>query len=477
MEHIPVNDLASEQKLKGIINTKQKIEHDMATSLLNVFNRNSALIGVLRALVANAVEDIDWIIKCKGEAAYKKAFQKDAVNYGFVQKYFGTGNTDYLKTCWKEFFAYIKDESNIFSLNATACSNLIRFYGEVIEAGAGSGPDSTALQNMLKLLETRMKGYQVGPSQAWDKKQERGRVSASPNRLEFGDFREKDDDLKQRQQLISDFNARKSETERRLANLKGGISLWVQTPKDLTAKMDKAFGLAHGATISGTTTDTVFFLNRMSLVDRYLGVDVSYSKPIPGWLKNLYNPAVGPAKSGHGTLSVAKCNVVIDPVFYLVPFATIVSKGHHTTLEVALPLVLNGIIKYNIGSYSTLFPDRGQRKAVEGTVIKGVLREFDTRAAKNKILVYYDKPNKYGGYITFKEKDAGVWDKVAQAGKELMNTFSTFNEFPTKKQIASLHPMINRLLYSEGYKTAVKGTKSVKNIWEKRIQDGGRKTV
>jgi len=291
-----------------------------------------------------------------------------------------------------------------------------------------------------------MKGYQVGPSKAWDKKQERGRVSASPNRLEFGKFRESDDDLKQRQQLISDFNARKSETERRLASLKGGISLWVQTSKDLTAKIDKAFGLAHGATISGTTTDTVFFLNRMSLVDRYLGKDVSYSKPIPGWLRNLYNPVGGPATISYGPQSTPRHNAVIDPIFYLVPLATIVGKGHHTTLEVALPLVLNGIIKYTIGSYSTLFPDRGQRKACEGTVIKGVLREFDSRNAKNKILVYYDKPNKYGGYITFKEQDAGVWDKVAKADQGLMNTFSKFDEFPTKKQIASLHPMINRLL-------------------------------
>jgi len=80
-------------------------------------------------------------------------------------------------------------------------------------------------------------------------------------------------------------------------------------------KIDRLFGLIVGCDISGTTTDTAFALETQG-----------------GDIKGL------------------------TAAYYMLPLATIVYQNHHSLIEVALALSLNGILDYHVGWYTTLKP-------------------------------------------------------------------------------------------------------------------------
>jgi len=145
MEHIIVKgNETKKSELKRIINEKQKNEQDMAEELLAKFDANTTFMGYLRALVANAMDDIRWLIMHgRGEEAFKRALKKDAINYQWVRKKYGIpdpGLADselrgkLLVRHWDVFYQFLTKSANIFGLSASQCADLIRFYGEVIEA-------------------------------------------------------------------------------------------------------------------------------------------------------------------------------------------------------------------------------------------------------------------------------------------------------------------------------------------------------
>lgn len=82
-----------------------------------------------------------------------------------------------------------------------------------------------------------------------------------------------------------------------------GIELKQAAKKDVLAKMEEVFGLHRGGGISGTTADMIHFINR-------------FSKAVAGF----------------------------DPIYYLMPVATLVYNYHHALIEVAGTLAINGII-------------------------------------------------------------------------------------------------------------------------------------
>jgi len=96
-------------------------------------------------------------------------------------------------------------------------------------------------------------------------------------------------------------------------NLVTGMRLKRAWNHDNTLKIDNIFGLLPGGSISGTTADTMFAVEK--------------------W--------------GIG---------ILNQTYYLLPAATIVYYCHHTLLEVALALSLNKAINYRIGFYTTLLP-------------------------------------------------------------------------------------------------------------------------
>ena len=190
----------------------------------------------------------------------------------------------------------------------------------------------------------------------------RNRLLTEPTKQDGED----DEYLKWRIATIKDYQLKRSRVEKQLAAAKGGISLYVQLDEDLLARMNKVSGLVTGATISGTTTDTLFFLNRMALVDLWSGAQEPNNQDFYKAIQAMYEGwDYSELKQGK-TVKDPNAPRGLDPLFYLIPVGAIVGKGHHTTLEVALPLVQNNKMHYVIGRYTTLLAERRDEAVTQG---------------------------------------------------------------------------------------------------------------
>jgi len=132
-------------------------------------------------------------------------------------------------------------------------------------------------------------------------------------------------------------------------------------------KIDLIFGLLVACDISGTTADTVFALHTV----------------------------------GRDYLTAA---------YYMLPLATIVHNHHHSLIEVALALTLNGVMNYEIGFYSTLLK-KGTSIPGELVGIDAILKQYEG-GAKHFVLHYRDHNTGglAGGYLLSS-------DEVAKARK------------------------------------------------------------
>jgi hypothetical protein len=173
--------------------------------------------------------------------------------------------------------------------------------------------------------------------------------------------------------------------------------VWEVKQTDTTGKMDKVFGLLHGATISGTTTDTIFFLQQF------------------------------------GKLG-------LDPIFYLLPIATIVGGGHHSLLEVAYPLSLNGIISYRVGLYSTLFPNRGALPEFPGVrEIRLLLGSYESHAWNRLFLAYYDgSPTPTGCFLYDNGAERKSWEAFATANAAMLDVFKRMPTWPRRMDVSKI---------------------------------------
>jgi hypothetical protein len=177
-----------------------------------------------------------------------------------------------------------------------------------------------------------------------------------------------------------------------------GIARWAIMADDITGKMDQVFGLMPGATISGTTTDNLFFLD-------------DYGR------------------------------IIDDPIYNLLPLGTIVGGGHHSLLEVALPLTLNNRIGYSVGCYSTLFPKRESRvKGNAGAMeIKYLLSAYEGRDESRLMLFYYNGAGRIDGCLVcegYEEKKR--WVKEFKTDEKLMREFMLMRDWPSKGWVTIL---------------------------------------
>lgn len=530
MEHIIVSgDALKRKNLQDIIDAKQRDEQDMAEELLVKFEKNSTFMGYVRALVANAMDDVRWlVVNGKAEEAFKKALMKDAISYEWVMKKYNIKdrkvNTDKEQAAElvkdsTDFYKFLSNDANIFDLDPSQCADLIRFYGEFIEAaGEAFKSHNEAIVQFTKSvhevaasLVNRSKdyqfqeGYEGGKGPQWQKPKtkfdpgQRGRI--------FGNIGMKDDkwtnnfdayDLKEPQPgppgdkdyakalenykwmkgLVDEFIKRRTQTELRIARMRGGASLFVQTNVDRMAKIDKVFGLSHGATISGTTTDNIFFFNRFSLVDRYLGEDTTaMNGALDKFLLQNYFHAGGPKGVGYGAsptpkIPVYKRSTIIDPILYILPLGAIVGKGHHSTIECALPLVLNGIIRYTIGDYTTLFPAGRENRNACGDMseIAAVLSKYQDKNRDRRILIYYDSQGNHEGYFWFDPVKDQQWGAIAEVSQGMSDKFSIFQQFPTKNEVASLHGSIKEALEGLGTQAQRDKFKNVRDFWKRQSE-------
>ncbi len=117
-----------------------------------------------------------------------------------------------------------------------------------------------------------------------------------------------------------------------------GIKLFEE---DTVKKIDRMFALPEGASISGTTADSIY---SFTLLDNPL---------LAGWLQ-------------------------------LLPIATMVSQYHHTLLECALTLTKNKKIKYQIGFYRSLAPLSGEPPVA----ITNLLDEYEDKAINRGLVAF-----------------------------------------------------------------------------------------
>jgi hypothetical protein len=170
-----------------------------------------------------------------------------------------------------------------------------------------------------------------------------------------------------------------------------GISSKRSLDGSTVLKIDRLFGLLRGADISGSTTEATSVLER--------------------W--------------GHDILHSA---------YYLLPLATLVYNCHHTVLEVALALSLNGINDYHIGFYTTLLPDGAPDE------LRDVIAALsDAEAQARHFVVFHDNATPVG-CIEFDRS----WEKKLLKssgfgrGVDMLANAQQLSSFPSQAEVFDL---------------------------------------
>jgi hypothetical protein len=176
------------------------------------------------------------------------------------------------------------------------------------------------------------------------------------------------------------FRSLELRTAGEMSQIGAGMKVWVPQDLDILYRIETTFGLRVGATISGTTTDTLYFLSVFG-------------------------------------------KVRMDPIFYLLPFATIVAPGHHSFIEAAMPLALAGKVEYSIGLYSTLMPS--ETKSAAAPELKKTLRQYEDDQRNRLMIVFFSQREVPGGYWEFDKAspERTLFGHIGHADREMMQQF------------------------------------------------------
>ncbi len=379
----------NEQQITACVDKRFKLEQNLALDLLAEFDKEgNGLIGPLRQMAGKALEDLlSQKIPIQDLAsALKSSFRRKAGVWSAI-------GDEKLLSIWqqngwdggiadrhKPDVALQQLQQKAHSLTASQCSDVIRLYGAVAEKW-GASPGLTGGQ-----LDTLKGQYRPGGKMVWGP-HARARAKPAPGAIPA--------EHKQWQMPAAvhgiDFKqAGKEQIKEKLPGQQRSIKVTVFST---VKKIDNAFGLPLGADISGTTADSIFFIERFA----------------------------------------RRCGIKYDPIYQLLALATLVAARHHALLEVALTMTLNKIITYSIGFYSTLLP-AGSTHPAKGA-IDNVFKEHENHDWNDHILAYFDQHQKrVGGYL-FEGGEIDRFKKLATTGPDFMWLFTTMPPFPTKGRI------------------------------------------
>ena len=284
----------------------------------------------------------------------------------------------------------LQDAAIAGRVKALHCGDWIRIFGEIAE----KVPD----------MNTVRVDFQVGGDEFWLKKKgisdhmpmidlitgefpdvdpgTRVRLGTGPKRLPGGRAQGQKLDGFFSGDRVVHFRSFEKRSDLEKKQLGGGMTVWSPQERDILYRIESAFGLRVGATISGTTTDTLYFL------------------------------------SVFGGLGM-------DPIFYLLPFATIAAPGHHSLIEVAMPLALNDKIDYSIGYYTSLLPQGSTHTAVSD--MKKTLAQYEHDMRNRKMIVWFKTAEVPGGYWQVDPIQPGeirTFTAMAKIGRPMMQQFS-----------------------------------------------------
>jgi hypothetical protein len=367
------------QKLAWWRKQKQVNEHTMTKELERIFNSGD-LIMKIRKATASAIEEMQIF-----EESRNKIWNKEKSGY----------------RVFHEIGEWNNVEQNVNRLTAAHCANIIRLYCTVLEEEKLPGDAvKSSYRRDFEQFDSSASGRRTEKKVIWGGKKDE---DFGGRRRDRGDPKISMSRRKQRYDmtdpgLLGVMVKSLSGKSHKL----GGISTTALKNGSTVLKMDRVFGLAAGADISGTTTDTIFFTKSLELV---------------------------------------------DPIFYLLPVATIVPECHHTLLEVALSLSLNRIVgagtgvDYSVGLYRTLMPDSPEvipQFDVAREESRNLLRDFELRDANRLMMIYYKGPGLPGGSFLFDKKkpsDAETWKLMCSADDNLLQAFFAMSFWPTRDEV------------------------------------------
>jgi hypothetical protein len=260
-------------------------------------------------------------------------------------------------------------------LDAQECSDLIRLYGEFIEKAGALGAQGVPGPGGDYALQDSVKSSYRGGDDRWDK-----RDTASYGR--------------QRRSVQAGTQST-SDVHSFLISQAGGAARFQLKNKSTVNRIDQVYGLTPLADISGTTTDSIYFTERFAI------------------------------------------HTGGDPVFYLLPLATLVAGGHHSMLEVALSLTINSLIDYRIGFYTTLFPARTTKAS---GAIRSALNLAETGQKNRHMLVYYaagdniSTPGRPAGCFLYERGDLWGFKNFSKC-VEVLDSFPFMPAWPNEEQL------------------------------------------
>lgn len=365
-------------QVQDLVDKRFKLEQNLALDLVAEFdNETNGLIGPLRQMAKKALDDMhqepqDVLDKaCRAEQSLT---------------IWGTrGSLDDINNQWR-------------SLTAQECSDVIRLYGAAVEKRtehqqqAGRiGPDQKAQLHNLK------QQYRPGGDPVWEDGRIRSKTPDGAIPAEHKDW--------QMPAAVHGIDFKQAAAMQKRTTIPlpprepGQVRFFTPTMTSTVKKIDKAFGLPVGADISGTTADSIFFIERLS----------------------------------------RRCNIPYDPLYQLVALATLVAARHHALLESALTLTLNKIITYEIGFYKSLLPADSRHQA--RAAVNSVLSEHEDHDWNVHILVYFDQPERVVGGYRFEAGEINKFKELATTGQDFMWLFTTMPPYPTKVRIDRLMRM------------------------------------
>ena len=431
------------ETIKNWIEEKQQLEVMLASDLLDRFN-SPAMIGPLRTMASAAINKMAAMPTDKVNAAISE--EKNKAN----MQYLGNQMVLSARPGGRPTVLTISNQADLAAIwqrnpmpDAQYCSDIIRLFGTCIEkcggklaeekeeyrdkGSAGHLPwaDGKRRDDPKDSGRYRDKGGDVpfapvpgytdvgllhpdvrAQKQAEFQKQFKGGKNIVDPRLIPTTTKEvKEPGQKPKivvfpaaQKQIED--AMISKVQRFLIYQQGGQAVIAMKDASTVGRINRVFGTVPASDISGTTADTLFFFDQMK-----------------------------------GTLPGG----ALDPVYFLLPAATIVAGGHHSLLEVALALSLwkNTTIDYHIGFYTSLLPAKATIN--RGEILKS-LEAAERHKLNHHMLIFYKEANKIDGCFLFQYGEAEAFNRLFTKVTDVEVRFRKVPAWPKEGDIKKTWP-------------------------------------
>jgi len=391
------------------IKEKQMLEVSLAWDLLEIFNESKSLIGFYRAAVETALaemisasyEDKEMKKITPAGKSVQAAIAKEKPLIKVLSRFMPgtvpqelTGDKLLATNPRATKTADVKEPKDLVNLHADVgtfdsqdCSDIIRLYGTFVELAGKDGVEAIVESGTIKYaeLEKARKAPQKGVTQDWyDVWNQDWSKGATYGRHRQAFPKQYTDVMaKKKSQILT--------VQEFLISFKGGQSIFQLKDTSTVGKIDAMCGLVPAADISGTTTDTIAFIQRF-----------------------------------FGMMFLGE----FDKLFFMLPLATIVAGAHHSMLEVALPLSQNKYFSYSVGEYTSLMIPSKDAAAKE---IEKSLKAAEDHKYNHLMCVAYDgpkNPKPVGAYV-FGDKEKAAYFKMTEATK-LIGALQKEDPFPTQ---------------------------------------------